>query len=161
MKLFQKYTHFIPLQIGILAIFLIYIISLGVSIVLFSNSLFPPIENPERNTVTIHLFIESNHPDNMFNYSYVNNVTKNITLIEHLNNTIGSANWEGRYYTPGGWFVTGIFNASEDTNWSWIIYYHLPTSTSWIYAPVGASSIRLEQDYYIKFSYESRWSDRE
>ncbi len=154
MKTFQKYSSFLPLQIGVLVIVTIYILGLGFGLIAFSDVLFPPRTSPERTTVTVTLIIESTHPDNLFNYTYTNNVSINITLIEHLNNTIGFENWEGRYYTPGGWFVSRIFNATEEGNWSWRIYYRLPESLSWIYAPVGASSIRLDNDYSIKFSFE-------
>ncbi|NHJ03153.1 MAG: hypothetical protein EAX86_13535 [Candidatus Heimdallarchaeota archaeon] len=155
MGYFQKYSKYIPLQAIIIAIFLIYIAGLSFSFIFFAETFFPPPdENHEKTYVTINLIIESTHPDYLFNHSYLTNVTINITLIEHLNNTIGIDNWEGRYYTPGGWFVTRIFNASENSNWSWRIYFHLPGTQTWTYAPVGASSIRLDNEYFIKFSFE-------
>ena len=154
MNSFQKYSSFIPLQIGVFVIFFIYITGLSFGIIVFSETIFPPKTSPERTSVTVTLFIESTHPDYLFNYTYTSNVSLNISLIEHLNNTIGSDSWEGRYYTPGGWFITRIFNATEDDNWSWRIYYRLSQSASWTYAPVGASSILLDNDYFIKFSFE-------
>lgn len=107
-------------------------------------------------TVSILMIIESKHPQYSFNYSYFSEVPNHLSLIEHLNNTIGRENWDGeKYKYAGGWFIQRIFNASESGSWYWLIYYRVFNTKNWNLASVGVSSFILNQNYDIKFVFDN------
>jgi hypothetical protein len=146
MTIIKELTKYWVLQAITIVILGSYIFGMGYGLVLFLNN------SPEQTgNVNVLLIIESNHPEFSFNFSYTSEVPSNYTLIDYLNDTIGSGNWDGTKYNPGGWFVQRIFNASEQGNWKWLIYYRVPGDKSWIISPVGASTFKLNRDYEIKF----------
>lgn len=146
MTLIKELTRYWVLQAFTIVILGSYIFGMGFGVVSLLNNSPEQTEN-----VNVLLIIESNHPEFAFNNTYTSTITSNYTLIDHLNNTIGSGNWDGKNFATGGWFVQRIFNASEQGNWKWSIYYRNPGDKSWIYSPVGVSSFKLNRDYEIKF----------
>ncbi|MFX0150264.1 MAG: hypothetical protein ACFFAJ_05750 [Candidatus Hodarchaeota archaeon] len=147
-RMFGKYWF---LQGFIICIIGSYIVGMGLGIFVVFNSI--QSSESSTDTVSILMIIESKHPDYSFNYSYRSEVPYNLSLIEHLNNTIGRENWDGKKYA-GGWFIQRIFNASESGSWFWLIYYRIPKVKNWSLASVGASSFILNQDYDIKFIFD-------
>ena len=141
------------LQGLIIAIIVSYIFGLGVGIIyVFNNS--SSSEQPKEE-VTILLLIESNNPEFPINFSSSTVVPINTTLLDHLNNTIGENNWDGVNYGVGGWFIQGLFNISEYGPWHWFIYYRLSGAEKWNSSPVGVSMFILNQDYEIKFIFDT------
>ncbi len=149
-KDFRKYFLF---HIFILFVFLSYLIllSFGFYLVFFN----PQSVEPSTTEVEIKLWIISEHPLYPINFSDVSIVPSNLTLLTHLNNTLGSSNWDGKQFASNQWLITRIFNATEGAGWVWLYYYQIPSESSWILAPVGVSAFRLNQNYTIQFRFTS------
>jgi len=148
--MFGKYWF---LQGFIICIIGSYILGMSLGFFIVFNNL--QTTESSSNTVSILMIIESKHPQYSFNYSYRSEVPNDLSLIEHLNNTIGQENWDGKKYDIGGWFIQRIFNASESGDWRWLIFYRIPKAKNWTLAPVGASSFILNQDYDIIFIFDN------
>ena len=146
---FGKYWILQGLVIGVVVS---YAVGMSIGIVLFINN--TQVNQEQVENVSILLIIESHHPTNSFNFSYSSFIAVNLTLIEHLNSTIGWENWDGVNYGAAGWYITRIYNATEQGSWHWSIYFRLQNTSSWDYAPVGVSSFPLEQDLDIKFIFD-------
>ena len=148
-RLLGKYWLLQIITAGVVAS---YALGMSVGILLLIESTQPhqPVEN-----VSVLLIIESNHPSYPLNYSDFSTVTVNLTLIEHINNTIGRENWDGVKYGVAGWFIKRIFNVTEEGSWHWLYYYRIPGEIQWILTPVGVSSFKLNQDYEIRFFFDN------
>jgi len=141
------------LQLSLVIILALYTIGMAFGMVYFLDSLnFSPSESPE---ITVTLLIQSNHPDYPINYSDTSTIPINMTLLDHLNLTIGRENWSGINYGVWGWFINRLFNASESTGWHWLYYYRENGTSAWSYSSVGVSRFILNRDFDIKFVYES------
>lgn len=145
MTFFKELSQYWVLQTFTIMILVGYILGMGVGIVYFINN-----SQTENDNVNILLIIESNHPDFTFNFTYNSIVPVNRTLIDHLNETVGPENWDGTKFGVGGWYIQRIFNASEQENWHWSIYYRVSGTEIWTPSPVGASTFKLNRDYEIK-----------
>lgn len=148
-KLLGKYWLLQFLIVGVLAS---YAVGMSVGILLFIESTQP---DQSAENVSVLLIIESKHPSYPLNYSDLSTVPVNLTLIEHINNTIGRENWDGVKYGVAGWFIKRIFNVTEEGSWYWLYYYRNPGETKWISSSWGVSSFKLNQDYEIRFVFDS------
>ena len=144
----RKYWFF---HIFILFVILSYVILLTFGFYLVFLS--PEFKEPSTTEVKIHLWVVSEHPLYPINFSDISIIPSNLTLLTHLNNTLGPSNWEGKQFASNQWLITRIFNATEGTGWVWLYYYQLPSQSSWILAPVGVSAFHLNQNYTIQFRY--------
>ena len=141
------------LQLSLVIILALYTMGMAFGMVYFLDSLnLTPSDSPE---ITVTLLIQSNHPDYPINYSDISTIPINMSLLNHLNLTIGPDNWSGINYGAWGWFINRIFNASESTGWHWLYYYRENGSSTWSYSSVGVSRFILNRDFDIKFVYES------
>ena len=149
----KKYGKYWVLQGLIIGILISYIVGLSIGVLFFMNNFQTNPNTVEK--VTVVLIIESLHPSYSFNFTDISLVPVNQTLIGHLNDTIGQENWHGINYGIAGWYIQRIFNATEGGSWHWLYYYRISNRKSWNLAPVGVSSFKLNQDYDIKFVFDS------
>ena len=141
------------LQISLVIVFGIYTMCMVFGTLYFFESLNNTASNSSEVTVT--LLIQSSHPDYPINFTSTETIPVNRSLLDHLNHTVGKENWSGIDYEIWGWYVNGIFNASESDGWQWLYYYREIGTTSWSYSPVGVSRFIINRDLEIKFVYES------
>ncbi|MFW9779940.1 MAG: hypothetical protein ACFFE8_13875 [Candidatus Heimdallarchaeota archaeon] len=147
-----NYRKYGVLQALVVVVIGSYFVGLVIGLQIVADLTSQDTNSPE--FVTINLVIQSNHPNFPLNYSETSVVPANITLIDHLNQTIGSDNWSGRYSEPWGWFIEEIFNVNAQGGWHWSIHYRTSASVPWDLSPVGASLFRLNQDYEIMFLFQ-------
>ncbi len=145
MTFFKELSQYWVLQALTIMIIAGYILGMSVGIIYFVNN-----SQTENDSVNILLIIESKHPDFTFNFTYSSIVPVNRTLIDHLNETVGPENWDGTKFGVGGWYIQRIYNASEQENWRWFIYYRVSGTKNWTLSPVGASTFKLNRDYEVK-----------
>ncbi len=149
-KLLGRYWVLQILTIGVVAS---YAMGMSIGILFFIESIQPSHQSVEN--VSVLLLIESNHPSYPLNYSDLSSVSVNLTLLEHINNTIGRENWDGVKYGVAGWFIKRIFNVTEEGSWHWLYYYRITGDLNWSLTPVGVSSFKLNQDYEFMFVFDT------
>ncbi|MFW9857060.1 MAG: hypothetical protein ACFFFG_18565, partial [Candidatus Thorarchaeota archaeon] len=103
-----NYRKYGVLQGLILVVIGSYLVGFVIGLQIVANLTSQDTNSPE--FVTVHLIIQSNHPTYPLNYSKTSVVPSNLTLIDHLNQTIGPDNWSGTYSESLGWFIEEIFN---------------------------------------------------
>ena len=141
------------LQISLVIVFGLYTIGMVFGSIYFLSSIN---DSPSRSSeVTVTLLVQSNHSDFPINFTSTATIPVNLTLLEHLNNTVGKENWSGTDFGIWGWYVDSIFNVSESAPWKWIYYYRESGTSTWSFSSVGVSKFIINQDFEIKFVYDN------
>ena len=141
------------LQLSLVIVFGLYTIGMVFGSIYFLNSIN---DTPSRSSeVTVTLLVQSNRPDFPINFTSTATIPVNLTLLEHLNNTVGKENWSGTDFVIQGWYVDSIFNVSESAPWKWIYYYRENGTSTWSFSSVGVSKFIINKDFEIKFVYDN------